>query len=192
MFRSLVKQNLKKCNNLEDYTKMKSLLHDYGIQKFYNNMENLGVFKERKIHPINNPFAQMILGEKRNEFIDYDYYDVYPNKNFILIDHPSKSCHKFLSPKNLDWETFNVLTLTPSHLPLLKDMKKVANLYAFENSIKNFGLFFHCYPFNSVNTLHLHIVNLDVDKKFLNKTNNLKIDDVINYLSSQSQIYKNT
>ena len=186
MFKKLVKEKMKTCNSIEDYAQIKKLLEEYGIEKFRQEMEDMKIFKrleqeegQIQINPENNPFAQMLFGKYQNQFEEME-------RDFILIDSDANLTHKFLVPKILDWNCFNVLTLTEKHLPLLKQMKALAFLYAFENRIRKFGLFFHCYPFNTVHMLHLHIVDLNVESQFLNKTNNLKVDDVITYLETLS------
>lgn len=177
MFKAVVREKMKTCNSLEDYRQIKKLLKEYGIEKFRQEMEELKVFKkgETQINAENNPFAQMLFGKYSEQFEKI-------NEDFIIIDSDENLTHKFLVPKILDWDCFNVLTLSNKHLALLREMKTLAFLYAFENRIRKFGLYFHCYPFNSVNILHLHIVDLNAEPEFLNKTNNLKLDDVISYL----------
>ena len=183
MFKKGVREKMKTCNTIGDYTQIKELLKEYGIERFKQEMEDLRIFKTTEtitqINPENNPFAQMLFGKYEDQFENI-------GKDFILIDSDKKLTHKFLVPKILDWDCFNVLTLTKKHLPLLREMKKIAFLYAFENRIRKFGLFFHCYPFNTVHMLHLHIVDLNAEPQFLNKINNLKIDDVITYLETLS------
>ena len=49
---------------------------------------------------------------------------------------------------------------------------------------QNIGLFFHCYPFCSVNSTHMHIVDLDYTGPTFDKINNkegrnLRMEDVI-------------
>ena len=77
--------------------------------------------------------------------------------------------HEFLIPRDTYWKNFNVLTLgiegnkqeLENEVAKLKEMKEIAVKYATNNGWgKNVGLYFHCYPLNSVNTLHLHIVDL--------------------------------
>ena len=183
MFRNLIREKMKTCNSLEDYRQIKKLLEEYGIEKFRQEMEDMKIFKRfeeqgqeevTQINPENNPFAQMLFGKYSNQFEKI-------NKDFILIDSDENLTHKFLVPKILDWDCFNVLTLTKKHLPLLKQIKTLAFLYAFDNAIRKFGLYFHCYPFNTVHMLHLHIVDLNAEPEFLSKINNLKIDDIITY-----------
>jgi hypothetical protein len=77
--------------------------------------------------------------------------------------------HQFLLIKNEKWSSFNVLTLgllkdfdQNQAIDLLNEMELIAKKYA-KNAFgtENIGLYFHVYPTNSVQTLHLHIVDLD-------------------------------
>src|SRR5665647_1175052 len=154
MFRLLALNKLKKCCTVEDYRQIKNLLEEYGIEKFYKEMEKIGIFTNEQINPINNPFAKMVLGKSSDQWEEID-------EEFIVIDSNENLTHKFLVPKSLDWEYFNVLTLSKKHVPLLKRMRNTAFLYVFIHRIRKFGLFFHCYPFNTVHILHLHIVDLN-------------------------------
>ena len=76
--------------------------------------------------------------------------------------------HEFLLLRDLWWETFNVLTFAAQRTPgayasaidLLDRMEVTALEYARRSGWSpNVGLFFHCYPQNSVQALHLHIVD---------------------------------
>lgn len=82
--------------------------------------------------------------------------------------------HQFLIPKSLDIKYFNALffgfdlgrnirTLESIRNAIneLIDMIDIATKYANYHSITNVGLFFHCYPFNSVHLLHMHILDMD-------------------------------
>ena len=100
--------------------------------------------------------------------------DTAPSKGFPNGHVGSASMakrHRFLLVKDLSWETFNVLTFglgaerraKEQALAALEDMRDAALSFtrgAAEWSA-NVGLFFHVYGHNSVNALHLHIVDLD-------------------------------
>ena len=103
MFSSFVKKSIKKCNSKEDYIRIRELLNVYGFKKFYWEMEQINTFKNGYI--TSNPFTEMILGidEKEQEFIDLG--------DFILITCNYNKSHKLLTPKNLNWKYFNILTL---------------------------------------------------------------------------------
>ena len=78
--------------------------------------------------------------------------------------------HEFLLLRSLHWSTFNVLTFAingdaialQSAIRLLGDMRATARSYsAAAGWSSNLGLFFHCHPLNSVQALHLHMLDLD-------------------------------
>ena len=90
--------------------------------------------------------------------------------------------HVFLTTKNLHWSYFNVLTIVVfKRYEFLVRLKSAALLYTDSRGWTNPGFFFHAFPHNSVNSLHLHIVNLDnVGFNYWNNTRkNLSIDDAI-------------
>lgn len=164
--------DLKQCSSKGDYIKMREYLKDYGIDKFYNEMENKNVFKNECLVEIDNPFVKMIknLSNKEQEFIDIGSY--------ILITCNYNKKHKLLTPKRLDWKSFNVLTLDKKDLPMLYEMKELSEMIISIFEWKNTCVCFHCFPFNSVQALHLHIVDLSSEPNF-HLQNNLSIDDVI-------------
>lgn len=92
--------------------------------------------------------------------------------------------HVFMTTTDLDWTKFNVLTI--NDVSFLKRMKNNAKTYTDARGWKNYGLYFHCFPLNSVQSLHLHIVNLDTigPHYATQQTKNLSIDDAINVISS--------
>lgn len=118
--------------------------------------------------------------------------------------------HRLLIIKDDTIRHFNVLTfgmdddginneLLQQDIDLLKQMKDAALLYVDKVRINgldgpdgetwsnNIGLFFHCFPFNSVQSLHLHIV--DLNKKgpafYKYENQNLPIDEVIKVLENE-------
>lgn len=185
-FGTKIKETQLKCCTKEDYINMREQLKQHGVNKFYQEMLETGIFKDGSItselKPF-NPFARIIHGKMENPC-----KDTIENPNFVLLqnrpdndEHWQDSSpewigkasmsknHKFLSPKNPTWSLFNVLTLgmdqiysLESCINLLNEMEKVALQYTKQKMwSNNIGLYFHCYPFNSIQTLHLHIVDLE-------------------------------
>ena len=182
MFKKIVKNKFNKCNTKEEYIQIRNELKEFGVENFYLEMENVGIFKDGYINHQNNPFAKMVLGINR-EYVEIGFKDE-DECNFICINSPpyENQKHKFISPKILEWDTFNILTLSEKDIPMLLNMKELATSYVQVMEYDNFSFAFHCYPFNTVHTLHLHIVDLDSEPSFANKTNNLSIDDVLEVL----------
>ena len=70
--------------------------------------------------------------------------------------------HVFITTKIMKWSYFNITTIILlEHLTFLKALKFAGLCYAKSRNWKNPGLFFHCFPHNSVQSLHLHVMNLD-------------------------------
>lgn len=206
-----------KCNTKDDYKSMRQKLKDYGIDKFKNEMEKLGIINTGKItselKPF-NPFARIIAGKMENpckdtiinsdEFIlfrnrpenDEHWHDSSPE----WIGKASMSeNHKFLSILDDNWSTFNVLTFVCDNnvdhkdydniIFLLNQMEYIAIDYTKKhNWSENIGLYFHCLPFNSIYTLHLHIVDLDKVGPTFNHLNykNLSLNDVREVLCEEA------
>lgn len=92
--------------------------------------------------------------------------------------------HVFMTSRNLHWTKFNILTI--NDVSFLERMKKNAQMYTDARGWKNYGLYFHCFPLNSVQSLHLHIVNLDTigPHYATQQTKNLSIDDAISVIAN--------
>ena len=92
--------------------------------------------------------------------------------------------HVFMTTTNLHWTKFNVLTI--NDVSFLQRMKTNAQTYTDARGWKNYGLYFHCFPLNSVQSLHLHIVNLDTigPHYATQQTKNLSIDDAISVIAN--------
>lgn len=70
--------------------------------------------------------------------------------------------HVFITTKDLNWKNFNIATIVLyKKVNFLLKLKEVANEYVKQRGWKKAGLYFHCFPYNSVNSLHLHVVNED-------------------------------
>ena len=171
MFSKIIRRKFKKCCTVEDFLSVRKELEKYGRERFYRDMVSERVFKKKEIENFNNPFAQMLCGEKTEQFLEIG--------DFLLINSLHNKRHKFLTPKTFEWETFNVLTLNEKHVPLIKQMKNIGLNYVKKYNYEKYGLYFHCYPFNTVNTLHLHIVDLISEPQFGMKFNNLSIETVL-------------
>lgn len=119
--------------------------------------------------------------------------------------------HRLLITRSKNWKRFNVLTMGlggdiksfEDDIAFLKRMKRAAEYYikATRNKLgwpadsKDIGLFFHCFPQNTIDVLHLHIVDI----KSYNTTNtlvkhsnkNLHIDNVILELETELKTMRN-
>ena len=81
--------------------------------------------------------------------------------------------HRFLTIKDLSWQYFNVLSFglagdvssLKAAIEVLEAMQAAASAFAsattgWSAEPNRLGLYFHCFPHNSVNSLHLHMVDL--------------------------------
>lgn len=109
--------------------------------------------------------------------------------------------HEFLIPRDPSWKLFNVLTIgvessvqeLETSIVLLERMREVALTAAkFDGWSENVGLFFHCFPLNSVNTLHMHVVDLNnLGPSFSAQTHkNLSLDCVLTQLRAELETLK--
>lgn len=160
MFKDYIKENYKECCNRETFFKIRRDLENYDKEKFQKELVLLS-YK-------NNPLAKIVLGTSREKYVDYGKYiltqDRYDGKHYLMI------------PKDLKY--FNVLTLKKEDVVMLNEMKNLVFKHLSSDNI----LFFHCYPYNSIHTLHLHIVHKDF---YMEKNNNILIDDVIYVLENE-------
>lgn len=83
--------------------------------------------------------------------------------------------HRFLTTRDLHWKWFNVLIFGMAHsgqdaeealceaITVLEDLKAAALTYAANMGgwSQDLGLFFHVFGHNSVNSLHLHVLDMD-------------------------------
>lgn len=120
---------------------------------------------------------------------DMNWNDV-NNKSASMCGSDEKGPgHVFITTKDLDWKNFNILTIVLSkNVEFLLKLKEVADEYVEQRGWKKAGMYFHCFPHNSVNSLHLHIVN--EDEKYIGhmhsecKYKNLPLDVVVKVAQS--------
>ena len=104
--------------------------------------------------------------------------------------------HRFLLLKDLSWRWFNCLTFGIDGGKALAEA--VATLEAMRDAALSYtradggwstsvGLYLHCYPFNSVQALHLHIVDLGATGPTFDALahKNLPLDDVLHVLRAE-------
>lgn len=174
----------------EDFRDLRQELRNYGLERFKAEMIQKHHFTtDGKIDPKFNPFAKIMASQLKvgysMDLLAEQGLGIYSERYFIAKNTPeydqhwnniyfigSSSMslhHELLLIKNPRWSLFNVLTLgmTPDFnlqksLKLLNDMEHIALRYAesaFDST--NIGLYFHAFPTNSVQSLHLHIVDLN-------------------------------
>lgn len=126
------------------------------------------VFARYANYEMKNPVDQIILkGYMKNWMVchnrpenDMKWNDV--NNKAVSMCGPDEKGpgHVFITTKDIDWKNFNILTIVLSkNVEFLLELKEVAMHYVKQRGWKKAGMYFHCFPHNSVNSLHLHIVN---------------------------------
>lgn len=90
--------------------------------------------------------------------------------------------HVFITSRNLHVDKFNILPIVLNNdISFLNNLLLAALEYAKNRGWKNPGFYFHCYPLNSVQSLHLHVINKDrLGPMFYKKRySNLSMYDVL-------------
>lgn len=105
--------------------------------------------------------------------------------------------HRFLITKDMHWKWFNVLVFgmldnLRESIEFLEAMHEAAKMYVTtkEGWPQRVGFFFHVYALSSVNSLHLHIVDLENCGPTYHKMEhkNMNIEDVINVLKRELEL----
>ena len=187
--------NFKGCNTSEEYKQLVDAVKNYGIENFKNELVNRGYIDGDILtcedKPF-NPFTRIITGKMVPLYGNLLEQVGMNSDNFFIIknlpEYEMSKRHQFLLIKSLRWSTFNVLTFgldpdfdTTKCIKLLDEMEKIAIEYTRKCGwSNNIGLYFHCYPFNSVQSLHMHILDLDVIGPTYHKQcyKNLSVQDV--------------
>lgn len=130
-----------------------------------------------------NETGEFVVCHKQDK--DYKQWNNPGYKNGAMAGNDENGPgHVFITTTNLFWKYFNILTV--SDVDFLKRMRDVAFKYVTARGWTNYGLFFHCTPCNSVHSLHLHVVNLDmVGPHYHDRIyKNLPIDDAIEVIAN--------
>lgn len=176
----------------KEYINMDCLNDEYG--KLTCEMKPFNVFARYASEKIINNSPQLITKEMQKEWMicynkkeNDDNWNDKSHKNASMCG-PDKNGpgHVFLTTKKMDWKYFNITTiiLKKEH-EFLEKMKEVAEYYVHQRKWKHYGLYFHCFPHNSVNSLHLHICNLEEKGHMFEELEykNLKIDDALKMIN---------
>lgn len=190
-----------KINSMEDFIFARKQLSEYGILNFIEDMQNKGIFEGNKISTNKNYFAN-VVEQRINAPGDIFVPNLKINDDNWNNDDPEwigkasmSRFHKFMLPKSLEWYNFNVLTLgivtgtEIEALELLNHMEIQSLKYAYEvGGLQPYevGLYFHCYPNNSIQMLHLHILDITALGPTWEALNykNLSLNDVRNVIKS--------
>lgn len=176
---TLQRRLIRKCNSIEDLLNLRELIRNYGIDNVKNDLKKLDILNEDcTISTNKNIFAKFISGE-----IKPFYGDDHENDEFFLaknlpendkhVHDTSKEwlgkasmseTHLFIVPRDLsDWTLVNGLTLGLENpvaaLDMLIKMKKYGSTKVPNGHTP--GFFLHIMPFNSIQLLHLHVIDMN-------------------------------
>lgn len=134
------------------------------------NEKPFNVFARLANGTMENKVDQSPLGEYRDEFMichnveknDVGWNDVDCVSGSMAGPDENGPGHVFITTKNLHWKYFNIKSIIHfKEWEFLDRLHKAAIKYCQFRKWKNVELFFHEFPDNSVNSLHLHILNKD-------------------------------
>ena len=129
-----------------------------------------------------NIFARIVSGDTKHD-VDQSLLGEYSERfvvchnrpandeNWNNRDFPSGSMagpddsgpgHVFITTKNLKYHRFNILPIIlENDVQYVSDLLLAAIKYTVNRNWTKPGFYFHCYPHNSVQSLHLHVLNMD-------------------------------
>jgi hypothetical protein len=152
-----------------------------------------------------NVFASMVTGDTPNK-VDQSLLGKHTDKFMLCHNRPINDekwddhtfdggsmagpdengpGHVFITTKDLHVDKFNVLPIVlMKNITFLRELLEAALEYTSNRGWSNPGFYFHCWPLNSVQSLHLHVINRDrLGHMFYKKRHaNLSIYDAINML----------
>lgn len=99
--------------------------------------------------------------------------------------------HVFITTKDLSWRKFNILPIvTDKDFDFLERLKSAALTYAKNRNWTNPAFFVHCFPDNSVQSFHLHVINMDTVGVHYEKhaKRNIHLQDILD-LSKKKDIF---
>jgi len=203
-------------NTIDEYTKIRDLLVEWGIERFFETetLNGIPIFKDgnnieseftffKNIESPDGDFQNIIPEYLRNKFAIVTNIGKYnwngANKSQKIMEKGNMSIfHQFLILRNTEASLFNALTLGLNNkmdnkeiYDMLCDMEVIANLWAENNGIpqENLGCYFHIYPFNSIQSLHMHMVDTRNESHSkiwkLNFHKNLSLHDLQRYFHKQ-------
>ena len=129
-----------------------------------------------------NIFARLASGVMKNN-VDQSLIGEYSDRFMVCHNHPENDenwnnpnfpgasmagpddngpGHVFITTKDLSYHRFNILPIIiENDVRLLIDLLLAAIKYTVNRKWVKPGFFFHCYPHNNVESLHLHVLNME-------------------------------
>ena len=154
----LIKEKFKKDNIVDDNNMLTT------------NDKPFNIFARLASGVMKNKVDQSPLGEYSDRFMichnrpENDENWNNPNFPSASMAGPDKNGpgHVFITAKNLGYHRFNILPIIlENDVRYLDDLLLAAIKYTSSRGWSKPGFYFHCYPHNSVQSLHLHVLNMD-------------------------------
>jgi hypothetical protein len=171
-------------NTKEEFREARAFIRECGPRKLKENLQEKGFVDASGMlttgtEPF-NIFARVASGAMTQDGMDIEQSSLgsYAEKYVVACNRPESDVnwqkssnasmakhHRFLTTKDLRWFWFNVLTIG------LEDLDEaIAELCSMRDAAKAYssaqkwtgplGLYVHVYPHNSVNSLHIHMLDL--------------------------------
>lgn len=184
----------KHCEDTTAYEKIKKSFREKNIidakEFLTTGVGPFNVFASMVAGDTPNTVDQSLLGEHTDTFMvchnrpinDEKWEDPHFHGASMAGPDENGPGHVFITTRNLHVDTFNILPIVmKKNIQFLNDLLIAALEYTSNRGWKNPGFYFHCYPLNSVQSLHLHVVNRDrVGPAFYaQKHKNLSMYDVL-------------
>ena len=170
-------------NNMDTLTKH---LEKYNINFFMDMLRSKGYTDENNNYKFDehapfNVFAALSNGIIKNP-VDQSILEKYSENWVVCHNKPENDSkwleisntvsmagpdtngpgHVFITTKSNNAKYFNIASIIlHKEKEFLEELLEVAKHYTTQRKWTNAGYYFHCYPNNSVQSLHLHVVNLD-------------------------------
>ena len=140
------------------------------------NIDELPFTFYKNIEPPDGDYQKVIPEHLRSKFAiatnQAEYGGIGPNESWKTAKTMEKGSmsmfHQFLIVRDTHSSLFNALTLglddkmnNKEVYDMLCDMELIANSWAEKNGIPQeyLGCYFHIYPFNSIQSLHMHMID---------------------------------
>jgi hypothetical protein len=191
-------------NNKTKYQEARQHIFAYGIDNFRDYLMKHDILESDKITTISskyNVFARFIKHEEvpwygsggdhplffwAHNLREYDEHMYDPE---WISRAAMSTTHKFIISRNLTWTHFNALVLGmdgdyDNAITILEEMRNYAHKMLPN---MNLGLFFHIYPSNSIQLIHLHILDMDNlgPSYYKYSYKNVALDDVVQTLKEE-------
>jgi hypothetical protein len=161
---------------------------------FFTVMDNANATDQQLI-PVNIRRKYIILRNKP-ELGGTGYNNKWKMNAKKNPDASMSAHHQFVGVKAMDWDKFNALTFGMGEcgsnkkvLKMLDELQEIANNWAKKRRIpkKYLGCYFHIYPFNSVQSLHMHMVDIRKEHRgvawSINKHKNMPLEILKQYFN---------